>query len=220
MVNVFPDRLREIVELDEYLLRVQQSMLYKQRKWKGRKMDAAALVAETLRSRMVEIRRAIRQEMDSLILNIPVVLSSRGTSVPLQPFLRLAIDIDIQKADTVASLWRYCGLGVQDGMADTTYSMRAGVVVRFSRTARQHLYWIRRAIVQKRSPYFKVFDEYFTEQARRGISSKLAYRRAARYVTKLWLKHLWLVWRRQEGLPLGVHHPDDRRYLAAEYGWL
>lgn len=222
--NVFPPRLREIAELDEYLTRLQRSMKHKINGWSGQHFDDAIYVTSTIRNRIIEIRAALRKEAEALVVDIPIVTSARGTSVWFPHLLRVLVLVDIEKAHSPAALWRFCGLGLYNFkrgvIPDTVATFTAPGRVTFSTKAKREMHYISLELIKRRSPYRAVYDQQRAMWAGRGHSTGGAHRRAKRYVSKLWLKHLWLVWRRQEKLPVGPGHPDDVTNLAAPFGWL
>ncbi len=219
MRNVFPPRLREIVELDEYLQRVQASTKARSTRWQRREMGSASEIILSLRARIVEVRRAIRREIDALVVDIPIVQSALGVKVlDLMAFLRLAIRVDIERATNPAKLWRYCGLGVSDTLADTRSSAAKPGTIRFSSACYRAMTSIRWGLTRN-AAYREARRQYHDEQLANGVNPLLARKRSGRFVMKLFLKHLWLVWRRQEGLPVGDGHPNDISRLAAPFGW-
>ena len=221
--NVFPDTLREIVELDEYLARVQTSLAHKDRLWRKAGKTDAAYVSTALRARVIEMRTVYRRDMERMGLEIPIVQSALGVSgVGLLSFLRLAVHIRIDRADSPASLWRYCGVGLHQGRPDryVRLSLSAPGMLSFSPAANLAAVAIAKSLFLKGRPYNPVFWQEYQRQLGNGMTRAIATRRGKRYALKLWLKHLWLVWRRQDGLPVGVPHENDTTYLAVPYGWL
>ena len=221
-VNYFPPELRELVEADEYLLRVQTSMARKAREWGRRGYNDAAYVAQSTRARIVEIRKAYAVEMERMGRDIPIVASGVGVKyVGYQYLLRVLIRIDIRKANSPASLWRFGGYGLsRGGTADVHLTREHPGTVTYSTRLRKALGQIMYNLMHRRSAYRQEYDRYFKRQIEKGIPVTRAASRAKRYMIKMWLKHLWRVWRRQEGLPYDNHHEDDRSQFAADYGWL
>jgi hypothetical protein len=220
MKNIFPDRLREIAEMDEYLVRVQRSLAVKTWGWNRRNLSGAAHVSAALRARIVEVRKALRAEIEKLVLDIPIVTSARGVKhLPIMPFLRLAMRLDVARASSPATWWRYCGLGVTGPLIDAIYNHRYPGTRRFSTQARREVSEIRRALNRHDGPYRRSMDAYRDRQLKRGVLLARAIRQSWRYMEKLFLKHLWRVWRRQEGLAVGEAHENDETFLASPFGW-
>lgn len=221
--NVFPERLREIAELDEYLTRLQRSMAHKLNDWSGQNFDDAIYVTSTIRNRIIEIRAALRKEAEALAVDIPIITSARGTAVWFLPLVRVLVLVDIREAHSPAALWRFCGLGLYNfkiPIPDTVATFTAPGKVTFSTKAKREMHYLSLRLIHRKSPYRAVYDQQRAMWVGRGYPTGGAHRRAKRYVLKLWLKHLWLVWRRQEKLPVGPGHPDDVTNLAAPFGWL
>ena len=220
-VNTFSPRLREIIYLDEYLARLAASTQMKRGDWLDLGYESAPLVAEALRARILEMRATYKREMTAALVDLPIARSALGVKgVGMLTFLRFAVRIDIEKADTPAALWSYCGLGVHGGISAPRRSSASAMSVRWSRRAHWALSHLAIGLLRSQHPYGRVRYERAQYELDRGVNTRIAVLRGRRYALKLWLKHLWLVWRRQESLPIGEPHPDDRTYLAAPFGWL
>lgn len=222
LMNIFPAQLREIVELDEYLARLQASLAHKVTDWKKRDKRDAEYVARALRARVIEMRKVYRADMERMGLEIPIVQSAMGVSgVGLLSFLRLAVHIDMKKADTPAALWRYCGFGLHEGNLDRYIRSKHSVPGYFSFSPAANLAVVAMisALCRKGRAYNPTFWKEYQRQLGNGMTRAIATRRAKRYAMKLFLKHLWLVWRRQDGYPVGQPHVNDTTYLAVPYGW-
>lgn len=221
-VNYFPPALLELVEVDEYLLRVQVSVGRKGLEWKKQGYENGAYVAKAFRSRIVEIRKSYAKEIEALSRDIPIVRSALGVMhIGYLDFLRLAVRIDIFKAENPAKLWRYCGYGLAGKKVPDrilTTNVRKGP--KYSGRARRAAGRITIRLLHRNSPYRREYDAYVARQLKDGIHIIGAVSRGRRYVIKLWLKHLWRVWRRLEGLPFRDAHPDDKTRFASDYGWL
>lgn len=219
MINNISSRLREIVDLDEYLWRVQISMTVRRTMYRKRGWSSDEYIIDTYRSRIMETRRAIKSECEKMIDDIPILYSAMGVSdMPLMYVLSVITRVDIVKADSPAQVWRYFGYGITDGRSDT-FRARMGSDVHFSSAARRWAGRLALFVSRKHGPYRDVWEKQIVYLRGRGIPEGALKLRARRYVFKLWLKHLWLVWRRQEKLPVGAPHPDDTTHLAAEFGW-
>lgn len=219
MINNIPARLREIVDLDEYLWRVQISMTVRRTMYKKRGWSSDEYIIDTYRSRIVETRGAIKAECEKLVNEIPILYSAMGVpGMPLMHVLSVIVRVDIAKADSPAKIWRYFGYGVSDGRSDT-FRARMGSDIHYSSEARRWAGRLAIKLLALNKQYRSVALQYANYLRSRGLPEGAVKTRARRYAIKLWLKHLWLVWRRQEGLPLGVPHPDDTTHLAAEFGW-
>jgi hypothetical protein len=211
--------LREIVENDVYLARLQTSLTHRIKYLDKHGMTSAVLVVEVLRARIIEVRESYRREMESAALQTPIVYSAMGVKgIGARSFLRLAIYIRIDRAASPASLWRYCGLGITRGLVDTVATVKWPGMIKYNEKARRALNDIRMHLMWKSSPYRPLYDAYRQREIDRGVPRQRAHLRASRYMMKQWLKHLWRVWRRSVGLPTGNPHADDDS-LTSVYGW-
>lgn len=219
-VNYFSPKLRELVEADEYLSRVQNSLAHKNTEWRRRGFDNAAYIVKSNRARIIEIRKSYLEEMIRLGEDVPIVRSATGVrGIGCLSFLRIAVRIDIVKADTPAKLWRYCGYGLRDNLSSRLAAMNVSEIT-YNGKVRRALGGIIIQLMHPDSPYRREYETYLARQIKSGVRSPVASSRGKRYIIKLWLKHLWRVWRRLEGLPYTNHHPDDKTTFASDYGWL
>lgn len=128
---------------------------------------------------------------------------------------RLIAEIDdIAKFDNVSKLWRFCGWAVIEGEAE---HLKAGEKAHFSRGAKQASFQALDQFIRQQTPLYS--DIYYQEKARLREQHpepekaekgpfKMAYtdahihRMACRKMVKIFLSHLWQVWREAEGLPV------------------
>ena len=81
-------------------------------------------------------------------------------------------------------------------------------------------------MLRTNSPYRRVYDEArgYYEQAHPDWTKAHQHAAALRKMIKLWLAHLWEVWRKLEGLPVRepyiVASDAKHHYIAPqEFGW-
>jgi len=132
--------------------------------------------------------------------------------------------IDIREAQSVSALWRYAGFGVDaDGNRDRPVK---GQKLPYNKRLKVVCYKVATQFMMHSSPYRREYDsakEYY--QANRPDWTKMHVDRAAkRKMIKLWLSHLWEVWRKINGLPTRPPYAQDRlshnTYKSPqEYGW-
>lgn len=162
-----------------------------------------------------------------------MVNSVKGIGPTLAAQLLALID-DIGNFDTVSKLWRYAGLAVIDGKAEPKSSTH------FVRRFKGLMWNISKQFVMQQSPGY--VDIYYDEKERQrrlypeaiqvtvNGEKKWRYndahidRRARRKVEKIFLQHLWLMWRASEGLPLTdpyVHDVLGHTHIVTpeECGW-
>jgi len=136
----------------------------------------------------------------------------------------------ISDFDNVAKLWSYAGQAVKDGRA---VRREAGTQARWSADLKQSCFKFGDCVVKVGGPYRKVYDQYKArDKAKHPEPAPLLdakgkpkktrdgetwmqytpmhlHRRATRYVAKLFLSHLWQVWRELEGLPVRSPYPIE-----------
>jgi hypothetical protein len=143
----------------------------------------------------------------------------RGISNSLAGQLLAQID-DIELSPTVSALWRYCGLAVIDGKAEGKDSRS------YNRRLKATCWNIAQSFVKMQtSPYIEI---YYEEKARlrtlhperikvKNKQGKEVWRyndghiarMAERKMIKIFLQHLWVRWREQEGLPVSKPYVID-----------
>ncbi|MGD2135267.1 MAG: hypothetical protein PVF27_03860 [Gemmatimonadales bacterium] len=159
----------------------------------------------------------------------------------------LALIGNIERYDTVAKLWRYSGYGVtvrpcaacrtthasprgctrchERGWTATRDRKERGRPLRYNERLKTALYQTAVSFVRSRSPYRAIYDaareRYEEREALRPVSERWSvahcHQAALRRMIKVFLLHLYLVWREAEGLPLppavpGVTPPDPWRF--------
>lgn len=139
--------------------------------------------------------------------------------------------IDIERADTISALWRYAGYGVQlvecptchgDDSPETCECAGAGVVGRRERpTKGEKLHYnarlktmVWRLIdiqVKLRGPYRDVYDmaKFSYTNTRPSWTKGHIEAASRRKAAKMFLSHLWMVWREAEGLPTRVPYIEE-----------
>ncbi len=108
--------------------------------------------------------------------------------------------IDIEKADTISALWRYCGLAVIDGKAERPVK---GEKLHYNKKLKTTMYLVGMSMLKARGAFTKI---YYNEKERQKqlhpeLSDMHIHYRALRKMLKVFLGCLWLVWREEVGLP-------------------
>lgn len=125
---------------------------------------------------------------------------------------------DISLAPTVSALWRYCGYAVIDGCAEKNTK---GEKSHFNRRLKSICWLIASQFLRQQTPVYA--DIYYAEKERQRvlypekikINGKWKYNdghlhnRALRVMAKIFLQHLWIVWRGYEGLPVSLPYAHD-----------
>jgi len=118
---------------------------------------------------------------------------------------------DIGKFDTVSKLWRFAGLAVIDGKRETN---KPGEKSHFNARLKSICWLISDQFVKQNTPLYR--DIYDQEKARLRrlhpekivTNGKTQYNdghidnMARRKTVKIFLQHLWVIWRKLEGLPI------------------
>jgi len=118
---------------------------------------------------------------------------------------------DIGKFDTVSKLWRFAGLAVIDGKRETN---KPGEKSHFNARLKSICWLISDQFVKQNTPLYR--DIYDQEKARLRrlypekivTNGKTQYNdghidnMARRKTVKIFLQHLWVIWRKLEGLPV------------------
>lgn len=144
---------------------------------------------------------------------------------------------DIGRFDTVSKLWRFAGWAVIDGKREHNVK---GNTSHYNRRLKAICHLVAEQFVRHQTPGY--VDVYYAEKARlrklypepvkapKGSAWPYLYtdshidRMARRKMIKLFLSHLWVMWRTYEGLP--TRNPYAHEYLGhttlelpAAYGW-
>ena len=131
--------------------------------------------------------------------------------------------IDIERADTVSALWRYAGFGVVDGEAE---KRKKGETMHFNMRLKTACFNVGTSFMMSNSPYKQIYNnarDYY-EVNRPDWNKKHQDYAARRKMIKVWLSHLWEVWRKLEGLPTRNIYAEGQlghnHYISPqEYGW-
>lgn len=132
--------------------------------------------------------------------------------------------IDITRSNTVSQLWMYAGYGVKDG---ERLRPTKGEKLCYNKRLKTTCFLVAQSFLRTGSPYREVYDSakaYY--QANRPDWTKHHIHLASmRKMTKMWLSHLWEVWRQMEGLETRelyvvekLGHEGIRK--PQEFGWL
>lgn len=167
-------------------------------------------IAETIRRSEKVIVKYIEELLNEFDIYTEFLKKVKGIGPVISGKLIFFIK-DIERFPTVAKLWRYAGLGVDDdGKAER---MRKGQKPRFNPRFKGLMYNVGVVLVRSKSKYKRIYDkakEYY--QANRDWTKSHIHLAAMRKMEKLFLSHVWMVWRELEGLP--VRDPYPVEYLG------
>jgi len=173
--------------------------------------------------------KSIEEEIDCFVKDhvkdipiYPFIVSVKG----IGPLLAAQIisQIDITKADTVSSLWKYAGYGVTDGKADRP---RKGQKLTYNKHLKTIFYKVGVQFLRNDSPYRLYYDkakEYY-QANRTDWTAGHIHNASLRKMIKLFISHLWHVWRELEGLPTRLLYVQeklghDHIITPKELGWI
>jgi hypothetical protein len=179
---------------------------------------------ESWYKRFEEIEKDLDQSIADLAEDFPIVeRMTRVKGVGKTLAMKVAVMIDIRKADTISALWRYAGYAVIDGQREKPTK---GEKLHYNARLKTACYLVGSSFLKSNSPYRRIYDdakEYY--QANRPDWTKAHVHNAAmRKMIKIWLAHLWQVWREMEGLPvtqlwIADKSPHHRIMMPEEFGW-
>ncbi len=136
---------------------------------------------------------------------------------------KVVSQIDITRPQSVSALWRYAGFGVVDGHREKPVK---GEKLHYNRTLKTTCYLIGSSFLKSSSPYRQLYDQARARyETTKPDWTKLHRHNAAMgYMIKIWLSHLWEVWRTLEGLPTREPYAHDylehpSKYTPQEFGW-
>lgn len=116
--------------------------------------------------------------------------------------------VDITKTDSVSSLWAFFGFTPEQRAGEKGRNPGLGQL----RAAFYSIPWATQAL----GKYEELYRKYRAKELNHGQAQ---YR-----VIKLWLSHLWVTWRKLEGLPTrspyAIEHLPNHTYVSpTNYGW-
>jgi hypothetical protein len=217
------------------LVDLRDRTLQKNRVAFGLRIDAVERGADTMETEQVdilhkwqdvfaELEAQAESEICGMMKDEPVIIamvSVKGIGVMLAAKVSSMIDID--RATTVSALWRYAGYGVVDGEREKPTK---GEKLHYNARLKTSCYLVATSFLRCNSPYRRIYDdarEYYL--ANRPEWTKAHQHNAAmRKMIKVWLSHLWEVWREIEGKPVRNLYAIDRlgheHYISPrEFGW-
>ena len=121
---------------------------------------------------------------------------------------------DIGKFSNVSKLWRFAGLAVINGKAERN---QPGEKSHKNGRLRAVCYLISEQFIKQQTPLY--VDIYYQEKARlhelhpepegKQYTDGHLHNMAMRKTVKIFMQHLWLIWRQAEGLPITMPYAID-----------
>lgn len=174
-------------------------------------------------NRFAELEKELDKDIAAAAGEYPIydyVTTVKGVGPLLAAKLISMIDITIPS--TPSALWKYAGYAVEGGERDR---LRKGEKAPYNTRLKTTCYLIGTSMLRCNSPYRAVYDAAKERyQATRDWSKGRVDMAARRKMIKVFLVHLWLVWRELEGLP--TRTPYVQEYMGhthiitpQEMGW-
>lgn len=186
--------------------------------------NGTVILLERWHKRFDELEKEIDEDIRGLVEGdklIEYMISVKGVG-PILAAQAISM-IDIEKANTVSALWRYSGFAVFEGKAERLIK---GESLHYNLRLKNICLKIATSLLRANSPYRQIYDdarEYY-ERERTDWNKKRQHYAANRKMIKVWISHLWEVWRKLEGLPVRNIYAQDKlghtHYIRAQdYGW-
>lgn len=170
------------------------------------------------------LEKELDDDIRTLADDMPIVqrmIAVKGVGELLA--VKVAAMIDIHRADTVSALWKYAGYGVTNGERDR---LQKGEKAPYNKRLKTTCYLVGTSFMRANSPYRQIYDDARDHYERERPEWTKGHKdnAAKRKMIKMWLSHLWTVWREMEGLPVtepyimgtnGHHHMRT----PEEFGW-
>lgn len=183
--------------------------------------DQAELL-KRIEAKIEEMEAEAEKAMIQLVAGHPIydpLVAIRGVGpVMAARFIGM---IDITKVSSVSALWKWAGMHVVDGKAARPVK---GQKIDYNPRLKTTMFLFADVQIKTRGPYRGDYDRAKAEYAEKypERSAMHIHKMAMRIASKLFLSHLWQVWRQAEGLPtddayiltVGRHthkiHPHER----------
>jgi len=99
-----------------------------------------------------------------------------------------------------------------------------GFLLPYNSRLKHIIHIVAQSLLKSNSPYREIYDDAIASYSP-GLRRIVRHMRAMRKMKKIWLSHLWEVWRRLEGLPVRkawiFEHGGHQDYLDPQaFGWL
>ncbi len=136
---------------------------------------------------------------------------------------KIIAEIDISRSETPSGLWRFAGLGVKDGERERLVK---GEKSHYNRRLKTVMFLVGESFIKTKSPYARLYYEKkaYYETNRPDWTKLHRHYAAMRFMVKIFLAHLWVVWRGLEKFPLRKPYVEEYlghkdMYQPNEFGW-
>jgi len=166
--------------------------------------DTEKALFERYHSRLIALEQECNQDIVAEIkaMDMPIfrrIMAIKGIAAITAA--KIISPIDITRADTISALWRYAGYGVVEGKREKPIK---GEKLHYNRDLKIAVRLAVESFIKCGSPYA---DLYRTEKEKFAATHPEAtkmhcHNAAIGKAAKVFLSHLWQVWRQLEGLPM------------------
>lgn len=181
-------------------------------------------IVERWMSRFEELEAELDRDLKRVVRDHPMyeqVTALKGIGGILAA--RLLAPIDIERADTVSSLWRYVYGVIENGHREYQQKGRARS---YNKALKSTVWQICEQFLRQGSPYRQVYDDKkaYYQANRPDWTPTRIHRAAMRKMGKEFLAHLWERWRLLEGLPIRRLYVQEklghtRISQPEDFGW-
>jgi hypothetical protein len=181
-------------------------------------------IAQRWAARFEELEAELDKDIKAAVQEYPIYeLMVEVKGVGPMTAAKLISMIDITAAPHVSSLWRYAGYAVIDGERERPVK---GEKLHYNKRLKTACYLLGGSFLKSNSPYRAVYDRAREKYAltKPDWTKAHQHQAAMRKMIKMYLSHLWVVWRELEGLPVTepyvhAHLGHEHYYSPAEFGW-
>lgn len=221
------EQYRELRYLTDMYLQAQRIRIAAQNRLHAVKQErdegpGLPFLEDTVR-RYSDIEEDIAKRMSKVIKDHPAwpwLSRVKGVGPTLGARL-LGLIGDVANFPNVSKLWRFAGLAVIDGKAERP---KKGEKLHYNAKLKTTLYLIAISMIRASSPYRRVYDDaknYYTHARPEWMKNHI-HMASLRKMQKVFLAHLWEVWRKAEGLPtreLYVHEKlgHETKYRVEDF---
>jgi ribosomal protein S13 len=171
-----------------------------------------------------DLEGQLDKDITKLVKDIPIYEEMSNVK-GIGPMLaaKIIAMVDIERAQTISALWRYCGYGVKDGERERPIK---GEKLHYNKRLKTSLYLVATSFLRCNSPYREFYDRARVryDETRPDWTDGHKHNAAMRKMTKMFLSHLWQRWRILEGLPIRTPYSSEYLdhstvYEPKDYGW-
>lgn len=186
--------------------------------------DKQREIVNRWKMRFLEMEKELDDDVADLVKDEPIfdeLVCLKGIGPMLSA--KIISMVDIERAPTVSSLWRYGGYGVIDGQRERPIK---GQRLHYNIRLKSALYLVASSFLKCDSPYRAIYDKAkaYYQETKPDWTKLHIHRGAMRKTIKLFLSHLWVRWRLLEGLPIREPYVHEKLghqtvYAPEDFGW-